>query len=187
MFSNHVKNQLFIFVIFIATGCGPATPSSGNDPNKPLPLFISDKATVLVNSSIGAIITTPDGRATLSISPNVLSANTSFEIAPYTGPPRISIDQMYYYTPVTVATLIAQQELMVSLVYDLNIIPTGIQETDLRLGVFDTVKGCWSQVFFDSPPNLVGHKVNSKDLTHLGVFGVTVFQTQTCPNSPTIF
>lgn len=193
MFLNLGKNGFFGLFFFIVAGCGLGTPTSGYDPNKPLPIIISDKAAVLVYASIGAIITTPDGKATLSIAQTALSANTSFEIAPYgvfPSNPRISIDQMYSFTPVIVSTLIGQQVLIVTLWYDPALIPAGIREADLRLGVFDPAKGCWSQVFLDSPSVIPGktlHQVSSKTVTQLGFFGVTTVNTKTCPNPPITF
>lgn len=193
MFLNPVKNRFLVFFCFIAVGCGLGTPTSGHDPNKPLPVIISDNAQVPVDHSIGAIITTPDGKAVLAITQTALSANTSFGISLYIlpqGSPRISIDQMYSFTPVTVSALIAQQVLIVTLLYDPTLIPAGIQEADLRLAVFDSGKGCWSQVFLDSPSVIPGknlHQVNSKTVTQLGIFGVTTVNTKTCPNLPITF
>jgi hypothetical protein len=190
MFLNYIKNGFPPLIFFIVAGCGLSTPAGGHDPNKPLPVYVSDKAAVLVYAGIGAIITIPDGKATLSISQTALRANTSFEIAPYNlsqGSPRISVDQMYSLTPVTVSTLIAQQVLNVTIRYDPTLIPNGIPETDLRLGVFDPINGCWSHVFLDSPPVLPGHQVNSKDLTQLGIFGVTTINTPICNSAPLTF
>lgn len=191
MSKNLVVNISFsILICFILAGCGLGSPSNGHNPYAPLPVLISDKTQVLVNHSTGAIISTPDGQATLSISQSALNANTSFEIEPYgvfPSNPKISVVQMYSFSPVVVPTLIVQQFLIVTLSYDESSIPTGTSETDLRLGVFDSVKNCWSQVLFDSAPVLPGHSVTSKDLTSLGIFGITSLNTPICPNPPMTF
>ncbi|MBI1819355.1 MAG: hypothetical protein HY202_00740 [Nitrospirae bacterium] len=170
-------------------------PSSGYDPNKPLPVLISSSAEVMVDHTQGAIITTPDGKAALSVSQTALSADTFFKIELYnlpSGSPRISIVQMYSFTSTLVIsdTLIPGQFLKVTLYYDSGQIPIGVKESDLRLGIYDSVGTCWEKVFLDSPPltpvNTI-HSVSSRDLTRLGIFGMTSILALTCPNIPIPF
>jgi hypothetical protein len=195
MFSPKSKT-IFQFLIFlIGAGCGlENNPSSGHDPNKPLPVLISSNAEVTVDHTQGAIVTTPDGKAALSVSQTALSADTAFKIEWYTlppGSPKFSVVQMYSFTstPIISDTLIPGQFLKVTLYYDSGKV-SGVIETDLRLGIYNTVGTCWEQVFLDSPPlipvNTI-HSVSSRDLTRLGIFGMTLFEALTCPNIPIPF
>lgn len=198
MFTKKAQKLILGLICFMGTGCGLGTPTSGHDPNKPLPVIISDSSSVLVNHELGAIITTPDGKAVLAITQTTLNADTLFKISPYIpsqGSPRISIDQMYSIEPEIVSTLIAGQVLMVRLWYDPKLVPSVIQENDLRLGQLDLVNNCWKRVFLDSPsviPGVTLHEVTSRDssqlgLNQLGIFGVTTFNTPTCPYPPLTF
>ncbi|MFI5304570.1 MAG: hypothetical protein ACHQYP_07210 [Nitrospiria bacterium] len=181
MFQSNIKTRLFSLFLLILSGCGLGAPTNGHDPYKPLPVLISDNAQVLVDHTTGAIITTPDGKASLSVAQTALNADTSFEIVPYgVVPSGVSIDQMYSLTPVSVTTLEPQEYLIVTLKYDPTLIPKGTPETDLRLGVLDPNRNCWDQVFLDSPPVLPGHSVSSRQVTHLGIFGVTTFFALIC-------
>ncbi|MBI1820175.1 MAG: hypothetical protein HY036_06425 [Nitrospirae bacterium] len=180
MFFTSVKIVFFLLVFLIETGCGLGNPSSGHDPNLPMPIQISDRTEVLVNHTLGAIISTPDGRATLSISQSALSADTSFKIEPFVA---LGIDMGYYISPEVVTTLIPGQFLRVAIFYNSSSIPNGIQETDLRLGLFDTSKSCWKQIFLDSPSIIPGttlHQVAARNITQLGLFGVTGMNTPIC-------
>jgi len=198
MFLNHLNNGFLTLFLCILAGCGLGTPVGGFDPNKPLPVIISDSSSVLVNHAIGAIVTTPDRKAVLEISQTTLNADTFIKISPYSplsGASIISIDEMYSFEPAIVTTLIAGQNLLVKLRYDPKLVPSAIRENDLRLGQLDTVNNCWKRIFLDSPsviPGLTFHEVTTRDssqvgLTQLGVFGVTIFNTPTCPNPPITF
>ncbi|MBI3595093.1 MAG: hypothetical protein HY200_09055 [Nitrospirae bacterium] len=164
MFSNAVKQKLFVLFFFIIAGCGLGAPGNGHDPNLPLPVIISDLP-VIVDHKKGAIIITPDGMAKLSISQTALSADTTFQIvlyrispkggpvyylgltnSPDTDPPGPD-HALYSFSPVLVPNLIPGQKLTLTLYYDPVPFPMyeprivnspttpNVVETDLRLGV----------------------------------------------------
>jgi hypothetical protein len=188
--SANSKTVFLLLIFLFGAGCGlEKNPSGGHDPNKPLPALISSSAEVMVDHAQGAIITTPDGKAALSVSQTALSADTAFKIEMYnlpSGSPKISFVQMYSFTstPVISETLIPGQFLKVTLYYDSGVVPSDVsEELDFRLGIYNSVRTCWEQIFFDSPPVIIVntiHSVSSRDLTRLGVFGIPAYG-QTCP------
>ena len=160
--------------------------------------MVSDSTLVTVHHTLGGIVTTPDGKAVLSVSQTSLKADTAFSISPYTlpqGSPKLNIDSMYQFEPVDVTTLNPGQGLIVEIWYNPALIPSGVQEQDLRLALFNPVGQCWTKVYLDSPsvtPGNALHEVTTRDsspggLTVLGIFGVTTVSTPTCPNPPTLF
>ena len=193
-----IQKYVSSFLIFSLFGCGLGNGSGGHDPNKPLPVLYSDRSQVLVNHEAGAVIMTPDGKASLSIAQTALNADTSFEIDPYSTPTGTvtvnlpHVDEMYKFTPETVSALISGQTLAVTIWYDERLNNLG-PETNLRLGLYDPVNNCWLNIFLDSPAIIPGtnlHHVTSRTINlmnpskvpyQLGIFGITTLDAPNCP------
>ena len=204
---NTVKIVRVLLILLIGSGCGLGNPSGGHDPNLPLPVVVSNKTSVWVDHTRGAIITTPDGMAMLSISQTALSADTRFTIVPYdlgtSDGPIFRAGPMVSFLPVTVPALIPGQFITVTLFYDPSLFPahdsrlissTGsVTEQDARLARFqddvDYTKRCWQKVFLDAPSIVPGqmlhqistHDITTLDVTQLGVFGITSIFSYVCP------
>jgi hypothetical protein len=203
--SANSKTVFLLLIFLFGAGCGlENNPSSGHDPNKPLPVLISNNAEVMVDHTQGAIITTPDGKATLSISQTALSADTYFEIKPYTLNPQygptFQVGSLYSFFPVDVPTLKEGQVLKVTLLYESSLFPVKeprlkspsaplVVETDVRLARFqdnnaDFTFRCWQGLYLDAPSIIVGqklHSVSSRDTVQLGIFGITSIYSYICP------
>lgn len=189
MFTNAVKQKLFVLFFFITAGCGLGAPGNGHDPNLPLPVIISDLP-VIVDHNKGAIIITPDGMAKLSISQTALSADTTFQVSlykliPIGGPVfyaglivnGILLPSLYSFSPVLVPNLNPGEKLTVTLyyfqasfpMYEQRIITSPTQpyvvETDLRLGILqdngDYTLRCWEKVFLDAPSVIPGEVLHN--------------------------
>ena len=192
----------FLLTLLIGSGCGLGNPSSGHDPNLPLPVVVSDKAAVLVNHLTGAIVTTPDKNATLSVSQGALSADTEFTILPYdlgsSDGPIFRVGQLYSFLPVNVPTLNPGQVLKVTILYDSSLFPVNdirvvssttpfIVEQDARIARLqdnaNITLRCWLGVFLDAPSVIPGkiHQVSTRATTSLGIFGVTSIYSYLCP------
>lgn len=167
MLLNLFKNGFSIFFFFIVSGCGiDLNPTTGHDPNKPIPVIIADAMEVMVDHTRGAIIKTPDGMAMLSISQSALSADTAFGIKiypvtpkggpifyagltnlPNTDPPGPD-KALYLFSPAFVPNLNPGAKLTITLAYDPGPFPVyepritnspdqpDVFEMDLQVGLF---------------------------------------------------
>ena len=161
--------SIAIIIAVLLTGCGT---SPGN----------TDAGTANNNSNSigtdGGTVASSDGKVKIVIPSGALNQDTGITVAPVSNQPSGNIGTAYEVGPDGTTF---NKPVTISITYDEASIPSGVSESDIKLGTVTNNK--W-EVITDSIVNTVSNTI-SGSITRLSTYGIVAVNTGSVPAAPT--